>query len=128
MNKNICRNGEYYNEFGSIVYPRRTPTLRKYQEFEIHAVAYINLRNFFKDDNRVKGEFTYRFMRCDIAILNKKSEVVLIIEVKKNNREVVNSQGQIEAYKKYSKVYVLDNMQDAEDIISILVSKKLIST
>lgn len=165
MSELIFKNGCFFNEFGSIVYPRkkdqqkywdshpnekisvsqtvRTSCVnskdykqvsvpfnfnnRKFQEFEIHAVAYDNLRNFFKDDNIVRGEFSIRsntkgycYFRCDIAILDESSQPILIIEVKKSRNEVENSSGQIKVYKQFAPVYILDNMKDAENIIQIL--------
>jgi hypothetical protein len=135
MNKSTSYDGKFYNKFGSLVFPRmsrwKKTNTRKYTEFEIHAVAYCALRNFYKkDDSRVKGEFTLQggCGRCDIAIFNKLGILTLIVEVKKNKREAKISQGQILSYERIAPVYVLDNISDAEKIISILLTKKLIST
>jgi hypothetical protein len=140
--------GHYYNKFGSVVYPRRKnrnkiklthlslyqPQTYKnshsYKEFEIQAVAYVKLRDFFKDDKFIRGEFAIndgvgRYIRCDLAILDKNSQLILIIEVKRNldlsNREVDIEQ--IKCYEKYAPVFILHTMQDAENIVTILLSK-----
>lgn len=147
----LGEDGHYYNKFGSIIYPRkknrprltkRIKTLRvslyqpttcenphSYKEFEIQAVAYVKLRDFFKDDKLIRGEFAIndgvgRYIRCDLAIFDKNSQLILIIEVKRNlehaNREI--DKAQIECYKKYAPVYVLHTMHDAENIVHLLFS------
>jgi hypothetical protein len=137
----IFRNGNYYNQFGSIVYPRRKDRpdfkgiySRSFQEFEIQAVAYTKLRDFFKNDKVVRGEYSIRYnkdkycyIRCDIAILNENFQPILIIEVKKNFKAESDSLSQIQIYKKYAPVYVINNMLDAENIVQILLKKELIS-
>lgn len=137
MSEYTFRNGHYYNKFGSIVYPRKkniNKSIRSFQEFEIQAIAYSKLRDFFKNDKFIRGEFSIRsnkdnycYLRCDIAILNKDLQPILIIEVKRNYQETLISQGQIELYKKHAPVFVLSNMPDAENIVQVLMTKNLIS-
>ncbi len=155
MSKLIYQNGSFFNEHGSIVYPREKDKCkylgyvelkkvestiesseRSFQEFEIHAVAYVNLKKYFRSYNTVRGEYSIRnknqegycYFRCDIAILDKSGKPTLIIEVKKNYNETLHSEGQIEAYKRFAPVYVIDNMKKAENIVKILLEEELITS
>ena len=145
--------GHYYNEFGSIVYPRKKDRNKakivrlslyqpntyenphSYKEFEIQAVAYTKLRDFFKDDKFIRGEYGIndgvgRYIRCDLAILDKNLQPILIIEVKRNldrtNRDA--DKEQIKCYEKYAPVFILHTMQDAENIVTILLSRGYLNT
>jgi hypothetical protein len=65
-----------------------------YTEFELQAIAYVKLRNKFKN---VRGEYKYkvegkRGARFDIVILNDNDEIELIIEVKRNPNSKATSQ------------------------------------
>lgn len=141
--------GHYYNKFGSIVYPRlkdrkkiKIKSLyqtedcelnRSYKEFEIQAVAYNNLRDFFKNDQYVKGEYTIkdglRYLHCDIAIIDKNYQLVVIIEVKRSLTELSKEdvKYQIETYNKFASTLILSTMQEAENIVTTLFSKGYIT-
>lgn len=145
-------NGKYFNKFGSIVYPRlkdrkrallvRESTYqpiscektRSYKEFEIQAVAYNKLRELFKNDQFIQGEYAIkdgigRYIRCDLAIFDRNSQLVLIIEVKRSliDIDTPTVKYQLDSYKKYAPLLILSNMKDAENIISILFSKGYIT-
>lgn len=97
---------------------------REYSEFEIQAVAYCRLKNYYKDFNIVRGEITLSderigYSRCDIAIFDKiTGELRIIIEVKKNKKLLEQSRGQIELYERFcNNVIVISSMREAEGII-----------
>jgi hypothetical protein len=132
--------GKWYNEYGSLVFPRHkdrpNPDIDTllpfkkyekhcYQEFEIQAVTYCKLRDYI-GDTYIKGEFSLgaiggkKYCRADVVILNPKTlEVIVIIEVKRNKQEIIKSKGQINQYYKFCKnVIVISSMKEAENIIS----------
>jgi hypothetical protein len=96
-----------------------------YTEFEIQATAYYTLRNYFEDKNRVRGEYTLGktsrncYCRCDIAIFNKElSELILIIEVKRNKIELDKSEIQLATYKYFcNNLITISSMEEAEQIV-----------
>ena len=81
-----------------------------------------------KIQNIAINKYTILEYSQNFLFFNKLGILTLIVEVKKNKQETKISQGQILSYERIAPVYVLDNISDAEKIISILLTKKLIST
>jgi hypothetical protein len=126
--------GNWYNQFGQRVYlktKRKPNKQRKFQEFEIQAIAYANLVRYFKGYRRIKGEYglgnlgDINYSRCDIAILDEQcSKPILIIEVKRNIKGINSSKQQINNYYIFcNKVLTICSIEEAENIINII--KKL---
>ena len=139
----LGKDGKYYNQFGSLAFPNMSKAAirrwhgikdksifeRSFAEFEIQAVTYVNLVNYFKGHNIIRGEHCLskkdgkHYCRCDIAILDEKCiNPMLIIEVKRNKNEILHSKGQIQNYYNFcDKVIVISSMEEAENIVNTIV-------
>ena len=104
---------------------------RIYSEFELQAIAYCRLRTYYND--LVRGEYALRKLGsclylADLVILDKETkEPFIIIEVKKNKKELEQAPAQIRAYQEFAPhVLTISSLYEAENII-ISISKLAIS-